>query len=121
MNNIISNKKIYTIDATGKILGRLATRIALILMGKRKTNYSPNIDMGDGVVVNNVSKMKFTGRKFEQKIYYHHSGYPGGLRERKMKDIFAKNPSELLNKAVYNMLPKNKLRSGRMNKLEINN
>jgi len=113
--------KVYTIDATNKILGRLATRIALLLTGKGKTNYSPNMDMGDEVVVNNASAMKFSGRKFEQKIYYHHSGYPGGLKEKKMKDIFAKDPSELLKKAVYNMLPKNKLRSGRMNRFKINN
>ena len=112
--------KVHTIDATNKILGRLATKIALILMGKRKTNYSPNIDIGEEVVVNNSSKMKFSGHKLEQKIYYHHSGYPGGLKERKMKEIFAKDPSELLKKAVYNMLPKNKLRSGRMNRFKIN-
>ncbi len=121
MDNIVNNRKTHTIDATDKILGRLATRISLILTGKRKTNYSPNMDVGDGVIANNVSKMKFTGRKFEQKIYYRHSGYPGGLKERKMKDVFARNPSELLKKAVYNMLPKNKLRSGRMKRLEMNN
>jgi len=121
MDNIVNNRKTHTIDATNKILGRLATRIALTLTGKRKTNYLPNMDMGDEVIVNNVSKIKVTGRKFEQKIYYHHSGYPGGLKERKMKDVFARNPSELLKKAVYNMLPKNKLRSGRMKRLEMNN
>ena len=121
MNDILNNRKTHIIDATNKVLGRLATRIALTLTGKRKTNYSPNMDMGDGVIVNNISKMKFTGHKFEQKIYYHHSGYPGGLKEKKMKDIFARNPSELLKKAVYNMLPKNKLRSGRMKRLEMNN
>jgi len=121
MSNIVNDRKMHTIDATNKILGRLATRIALILTGKRKVSYSPNMDMGDEVIVNNASKMKFSGRKLEQKIYYRHSGYPGGLKEKKMKEIFAKDPSELLKKAVYNMLPKNKLRSPRMNKFKINN
>lgn len=121
MDNIVNNRKVHTIDATNKILGRLATKIALLLTGKGKTDYIPNIDMGEEVVVNNASKMKFSGNKLEQKIYYHHSGYPGGLKERKMKEIFTKDPSELLKKAVYNMLPKNKLRSGRMNRFKINN
>ena len=121
MNDIVINRKTHTINATNKILGRLATRVALLLTGKGKTNYFPNIDIGDEVIVNNASKMKFSGHKMEQKIYYHHSGYPGGLKEKKMKDIFAKNPSSLLEKAVYNMLPKNKLRSGRMNRFKINN
>ena len=121
MDNIIIDRKTRSIDATNKILGRLATRIVLLLTGKGKTNYFPNIDIGDEVVINNASKMKFSGHKMEQKIYYHHSGYPGGLKEKKMKEIFAKDPSELLKKAVYNMLPKNKLRSPRMNRLKINN
>jgi len=121
MSKTVNNRKMHTIDATDKILGRLASRIALLLTGKGKTNYVPNIDMGDEVIVNNASKIKFSGRKLEQKIYYHYSGYPGGLKKRKMKEIFAKDPSELLKKAVYNMLPKNKLRSGRMNRFKINN
>lgn len=121
MDNIIGKRKTHTIDATNQILGRLSTRIAMILTGKRKANYTPNVDVGDEVVVNCVSKMKFSGNKLENKIYYHHSGYPGGLKETLMKKIFVKDPSQLLQKAVYNMLPKNKLRSGRMNRLKMNN
>ncbi|MFH1187852.1 MAG: 50S ribosomal protein L13 [bacterium] len=104
------DRQIHKIDAEGKTHGRLATGIAILLMGKNKANYLPNIDNGNFVEVANASKMKFTGKKLDQKKYYSYSGYPGGLKERKMKEVFKKNPQEVLHKAVYNMLPKNKLR-----------
>jgi large subunit ribosomal protein L13 len=113
-----TSKKIHKIDATGKVAGRLATQIAQILMGKDKPDYQPYLDGGDAVMVENVDKMKFTGKKLEQKLYYHHSGYPGGLKEQKMGEVFEKNPSEVLKKAVWNMLPKNKLRKPRIKKLK---
>jgi large subunit ribosomal protein L13 len=114
-------RKTHQIDASNKILGRLASRISLLLTGKNKANYQPNKDQGDLVIVNNVSKIKVSGNKMTQKIYYRHSGYPGGLKTKKMKEIFEQNPAQLLEKAVYNMLPKNKLRAGRMKRLQINN
>jgi len=110
-------RKIHNFDATDKVAGRLATQMAQILMGKNKADYKDYLDMGDIVVVENVNKMKFTGKKLEQKVYYHHSGYPGGLKIKKLKEVFAKNPEEVLKKAVWNMLPKNKLRKPRIKRL----
>jgi large subunit ribosomal protein L13 len=95
--------------------------VSLLLTGKNKVNYFPNKDQGDFVIINNAGKIKVSGNKMTQKIYYRHSGYPGGLKTKKMKEIFEKNPSELLEKAIYNMLPKNKLRAERMKRLQINN
>lgn len=112
-------RKTHKLDATGKAPGRLAGEIARLLRGKNKPSFQPNIDAGDFVHVSNAKFMKFTGKKLEQKIYYHHSGYPGGLKEKKMKDVFENNPGEVLKKAVYNMLPKNKLRSGMIKRLII--
>jgi large subunit ribosomal protein L13 len=117
----IESRKTHNIDATDKILGRLASRVSLLLTGKNKVNYFPNKDQGDFVIINNAGKIKVSGNKMTQKIYYRHSGYPGGLKTKKMKEIFEKNPSELLEKAIYNMLPKNKLRAERMKRLQINN
>ena len=97
----------------------MASKIALLLTGKGKPSFVPYLDMGDEIIVQNVRKVKVTGQKMDQKIYYHHSGYPGGLKKRTMKEVFAKKPSEILKKAVYNMLPKNKLRNGRMKRLKI--
>lgn len=104
------DRKTHTIDAEGEVLGRLATRIATLLCGKRKVNYVPHHDVGDIVIVKNVKKIKITGQKLDQKKYYHHSGYPGGLRTKKMREVFVQDPAEVLRHAVYNMLPKNKLR-----------
>jgi len=112
-------KKNYTIDAKGKVLGRLASEISLLLRGKRLPNFAPNKDMGVSVVVKNVDKMKITGKKFENKIYYHHSGYLGGLKEKKLKDLWEKDPGEVLRRAVFGMLPKNKLRSKMIKRLKI--
>ena len=98
------------IDATNQVLGRLASRIALLLRGKDSPKFQPHILSEEEVVVSNVDKIKFTGRKLEQKKYFHYSGYPGGIRERTMGEIFAKDPKEVLRRAVFGMLPKNRLR-----------
>ena len=103
-------RKIYTIDAKEKSLGRLASEIAKILIGKHKEDYLPYQDRGDIVKVKNLDKIKFTGKKFEMKKYYYHTGYPGHLKEIKLKDLWAKDPKKVLKHAVYHMLPKNKLR-----------
>jgi large subunit ribosomal protein L13 len=104
------------LDATNKVLGRLASEIAIILRGKNKPDFVPHLLKGEEVIVENIDKIKITGKKLENKIYYHHSGYPGGLKKRKMKEI---SPAELLRKAVYNMLPKNKLRKEIIKRLKI--
>jgi len=101
----------YNIDATGKVLGRLATEIAILLRGKQKIDFEPQVDNGDFVTVSNVDKIVITGQKLENKIYYSHSEYPGGLKTTQMKKLIAENPAEVLKKAVWNMLPKNKLRA----------
>lgn len=111
--------KTYTIDATNKVLGRLATEIAVLLRGKNKTDFAPNKDMGDFVVVKNIKKIKVTGKKFEKKIYYHHSGYLGGLKETPFKKLFERDPGEVLKRAVFGMLPKNKLRAKQIKRLKI--
>ncbi len=103
-------RKTHIIDATGKVLGRLASEIAVLLLGKKNPNFDPSKDMGDIVIVRNVEKMKISGKKLEKKKYYRHSGYIGGLKEIPMKKIFNENPAELLRLAVYRMLPKNRLR-----------
>jgi large subunit ribosomal protein L13 len=109
----------YTIDATGKVLGRLATEIAILLRGKNKPDFRPNKDMGDSVIVKNIEKIRISGKKFEKKIYYRHSGYLGGLKETPLKKIWEKNPGEVLRKAVFGMLPKNKLRAKQIRRLKI--
>lgn len=109
----------HTIDAAGKVLGRLATEIAILLRGKNKPDFVLNKDMGDFVIVKNFDKIKFTGKKFEQKIYYHHTGYLGGLKETPLKKLFEKNPAEVLKKAVFGMLPKNKLRARQIKRLTV--
>jgi len=112
-------RQTHILDATNKVLGRLATKVAIILHGKNKPNFTPNLDQGDFVEVKNVGKIKITGKKLENKVYKHHTGYPGGLKVIKMKDIFKKDPGEVLRKAIFNMLPKNKLRNGMMKRLTI--
>ena len=111
--------EIKIIDATGPSVGRLASQIVLILTGKNKADFSPELLSNVKVVVENVSKVKFTGKKLDQKEYIHSSGYPGGLKRTKMREVFKKNPAEVLRKAVWNMLPQNKLRKQRIKKLEI--
>jgi len=99
----------WLVNAEGLELGRLASRIALLLQGKRKRIYTPHIDTGDFVVVVNAEKVKLTGRKLDTKIYYHHSGYPGGLKSRTARQILESHPERLIQLAVKRMLPKNKL------------
>ena len=111
-------RKTHTIDATGKVLGRLATEIAIFLRGKHKSDFAPYKDEGDFVMIKNVGKIKITGKKKEQKIYYHHSGYLGGLKEIPIKKILAQNPAEVLKKAVFGMMPKNKLRAKQIKRLK---
>lgn len=111
-------EKIHSFDAQDQSLGRLATQIAVILQGKHRTDYLPYQDKGEEVVVKNVSQMKITGKKREQKIYYHHTGYLGGLKQVGLGELMDKKPEEVLRKAVWNMLPKNKLRAQRIKKLK---
>ena len=111
-------RETHTIDADGKVLGRLASEIALLLRGKHKPDFVLNQDVGDFVVVENIRKIKITGKKLEQKKYFHHSGYLGNLKETSMKKLFEENPFEILKKAVYGMLPVNKLRSEQLKRLK---
>lgn len=98
-------RKWYVIDATGKSLGRVATKAATILRGKHKPTYTPSVDCGDYVIIVNASKVKLTGNKLEDKMYYNHSGYPGGLRERNAKEMIQNYPEEMMERAVKGMLP----------------
>ena len=102
-------RKWYVIDAEGKPLGRVASKAAHILRGKHKATYTPHIDCGDYVIIVNASKVLLTGNKLEDKKYYSHSGYPGGLRTRTAKEMIEKYPEEMVEKAVKGMLPKNRL------------
>ena len=109
----------YLVDAEGRVLGRLASRLAMILMGKDKAWYTDFLDTGDFLVVVNADKVRLTGKKWEDKSYYNHSGYPGGLKEIKAKDLLAKHPEDLLRLAVKGMLPKNKLGKKMIKKLKV--
>ncbi len=109
----------WVVDLEGKTLGRIATRIADILRGKHRPTYTPNVDGGDFVVAINADKIKLTGKKWDDKIYYRHSGYPGGFREQTAKELLAKHPERLLMKAVKGMLPKNFLAAKLILKLKI--
>jgi large subunit ribosomal protein L13 len=113
------HRKIVEIDADGKVVGRLASEIARILMGKHKATYSPNVDAGDIVRVKNAAKIRFTGNKLEQKHYFNYSGYPGGMKARRAKDVMEKNPTRILRSAVDRMLPKNTLRARRIKRLTV--
>lgn len=113
----MKKRKTYIIDAKGKVLGRLASYIATILRGKDKTDFQPNRDEGGFVIVKNIEDIKITGRKIEQKKYYHHSGFIGGLKEVPLKKVFKENPREALKKAVWGMLPNNKLRPKQIKRL----
>ena len=108
----------HTIDATNKVLGRLATQVALLLRGKHKPDFVLNQDVGDFVVIKNPDKIKVTGKKMEQKKYYRHSGYIGHLKEIPLKKVFEKNPGEVIKRAVWGMLPKNKLRKEQIKRLK---
>jgi large subunit ribosomal protein L13 len=109
----------YLVDAEGKTLGRLATRIADTLRGKGKPQYTPHVDTGDFVVVVNAEKIAVTGKKLDEKIYYRHSGYPGGLKERPLREQLERRPTEVLRLAVKGMLPRNRLARQQLTKLKI--
>jgi large subunit ribosomal protein L13 len=109
----------YLVDADGKTLGRLATQIADTLRGKRKPQYTPHVDTGDFVIVVNAEKIAVTGNKLDQKRYYRHSGYPGGLRSRTLREQLERRPTEVLRVAVKGMLPKNRLARQQITKLKI--
>lgn len=109
----------YIVDAQGETLGRLATRIATILRGKHKPIFTPHVDCGDFVVVVNAEKVHVTGRKMTQKVYYRHSGYPGGLRETVLRDQLQKFPERVIESAVKGMLPKNRLGRKIFGKLKV--
>ncbi len=113
-------RKTHTVDARGKILGRLASEIAILLRGKHKPSFRPNLDMGDFVDVINVSGLKFTGNKLSQKEYFHYTGYPGGEKYEKLESLFKKNPAIVLFRTVKNMLPRNKLRAKMIKRLTVN-
>jgi large subunit ribosomal protein L13 len=107
------------VDATGKTLGRLATEIANVLRGKRKPEYTPHCDVGDFVIVVNAEKVSVTGNKRQEKRYYRHSGYPGGLRSRSFEEMIERRPEEVLRLAVKGMLPRNRLGRQQLRKLKI--
>ena len=109
----------YVVDAQGKTLGRLATQIADTLRGKRKPQFTPHVDTGDFVVVVNAEKIHVTGKKLDDKMYHRHSGYPGGLKSRPLRDELERRPTEVLRKAVKGMLPRNRLARAQMSKLKI--
>lgn len=113
----IIKRENHIIDAEGKVLGRLSTQIAVLLRGKHKPNFAPYKDIGDFVTIKNVEKLKFTGTKFKNKIYYRHTGYLGGLKKATLEDIYKKSPSEVLRRAVFGMLTKNKLRALQIKRL----
>lgn len=112
-------RKWYVIDAEGKTLGRLATVVANILRGKHKPNYTPNVDTGDFVIILNSAKIKVSGKKETDKIYYHHTMYPGGLKSISFKDLMEKDPTKAIEKAVKGMLPHNTLGGEQFNKLNV--
>ena len=103
------NKEWVLIDAEGQVLGRLATTVARLLRGKTKPNYTPHVDCGDNVVIINADKVKLTGLKMDDKVYYSHSGYPGGQSETTPRKLLAKKPAAVVEKAIRGMLPKNRL------------
>ncbi len=112
-------KRWWLIDAEGKILGRLATEVATLLRGKRKPQFVDFLDSGDFVIVINAEKVRVTGRKEEEKLYYSHSLYPGGLRKQVFKELLEKKPEEVIRRAVWGMIPKNKLGQSVYKKLKV--
>jgi large subunit ribosomal protein L13 len=109
----------YVVDAEGKILGRLATQIADALRGKRKPDYTPHCDTGDFVIVVNAARIRVTGNKLTDKVYYRHTGYPGAIRSRTLGEELERRPEEVIRKAVRGMLPKNRLARQQIAKLKI--
>lgn len=112
-------QKWYLVDASDKVFGRLASQVAAILRGKNKPEFTPNVDTGDFVIVINTDKLVLTGKKLDQKIYYKHSGYPGGLKETKYSDLMKNKSDFAFYEAVRRMLPKNKLGAQMLTKLRV--
>ena len=113
------DRKWYVVDATGQTLGRLASRIAHVLRGKHKPSFTPHLDMGDHVIVVNADKVEVTGRKEERKVYYRHTGYPGGIRTTSYREMMEKHPERVILKAVRGMLPRNVLGRQTFKKLRV--
>lgn len=113
------DRKWYVVDAENKVLGRLATEIASRLRGKHKPTFSPFMDNGDFIIVTNADKIQLTGNKLEDKKYYRHTGYMGGIKEASAKELLEKHPTDLITKAVKGMLPKNKLGRAQLKKLKV--
>ena len=113
------DRKWYLVNAEGKALGRLSTEVAKILKGKNKPTYTPHLDTGDFVIVVNAGKVTLTGKKLRDKIYYHHTGHPGGIRQLNAEKLLAKKPTEMIRIAVKGMLPKNSLGRQMVRKLKI--
>jgi large subunit ribosomal protein L13 len=109
----------YVVDAEGKTLGRLATQIADVLRGKRKPTYTPHVDVGDFVIVVNAEKIAVTGNKREDKRYWRHSGYPGGIKSQTLGDLLERRPEEVIRRAVKGMLPRNRLARQQLGKLKV--
>ena len=116
-NSWFMERQTHKINASGKILGRLAVEVAILLRGKHKPDFSHYKDMGDFIEIINLNKIKFSGKKFEQKIYWHHTGYPGGIKSQTLKELFEKDPQKVFLKAVKGMLPKNKLAAKQIKRL----
>lgn len=112
-------KKWFVIDAENQVLGRLSARVARILQGKHKPQYTPFLDTGDHVVIVNAAKVRLTGQKLDKKIYRHHTGYPGGLIERRARDVKATRPARMVEMAIAGMLPKTKLGKAMVKKLHV--
>lgn len=118
LNNTME-RQTHIIDAKNRPLGRLAVEIAILLRGKHKEAFLPNKDIGDFVIIKNIKRILVTGKKSSNKIYYRHTGYLGGLKEKTFKQVFKEKPSYVLKKAVFGMLPKNKLRPKQIKRLKI--
>lgn len=114
-------RQTISLDATDQSIGRLASQISKILQGKHRASYETQNDNGDFVEVRNAAKLKITGNKMEQKNFYSYSGYPGGIKTKQLKNIMATNPADALERAVYDMLPKNRLRTERSKRLKVKN
>ena len=109
-------RKWYVVDAEGQTLGRLAAEVAKVLRGKNKPEFTPHIDTGDNVIVINAEKIKVTGKKLDQKVYYHHSDYVGGMKETTLREMMAKKPEQVIELAVKGMLPKGPLQAQSMSR-----
>ncbi len=112
-------KQWYLVDAEDKVLGRLASRIATYLRGKHKPTFTPNVDTGDFIIITNAEKVRLTGNKLDKKIYYHHTGYPGGIKAESARHRLSREPEKVIRDAIWGMLPKNRLGRAMIKKLKI--